>query len=207
MLVGVLERDAVLELVRNLGSVEQTRFAGFCADRLLPCLEYASAIRNERECYSEVSTLLDDLWDALSTAADIGVRSRLSHIERYVPNEDDPWNAFAPLVENAVRTVIYFGRSVMQESPDSAVWTATQCHEAIDYIVHAVSNIDFGAQVDEALALAHPLMQEELGWEASDIGVLTQYGSATMSPSLVREMRQLARRRGLVVAEMAKRVS
>lgn len=156
------------DIVRRLAAVApdvRTAFAVACANFVAPMFErYAHAI-GAPELSTQLVTIVDSVWEALSDArthiADL--REGQVMAESMVPQEGEAWIVESGYAQNAAAAAAYAVRARLTGEPQEAAWAARQMYELADYAVLQIDQtINLNSPESEGRILATELIQNTL---------------------------------------------
>ena len=75
--------------------------------------------------------------------------------------------------DDAVTSALYSFRTLSADGVESAGWAAETAYNARDRVVVEQLQVKLPTAEDEAIILAHPLIQEEFTRQREDVGLLT----------------------------------
>lgn len=164
------EKNLVVQLAATT-QIAKTGFALSVATRLLPMyVEYTKMAKIELN--SLPSSCVGTLWD-IAISARIHqmdeVETASNTLLNLMPGDNDPWNEYHPLAEDAIAAIVYALRSYLTNDPQEAAWAARRSYEAADQFAIRQLDIDFQDKGVEHTLLSHPIVQQELMRQNRDL--------------------------------------
>jgi uncharacterized protein YjaG (DUF416 family) len=164
------DQPALLARLERLKPPYRVCFAVSCAERLLPAyIQYhdVTGQGNPDVLWAALERLRADLsGDELSSHE---LRGLIAQCEALVPGEEDPWNDWSGLAQNAAAAVAYALRSRLTGLAQEAAWAAVQAYEAADLVATSGLNADFNIPGIEDVIEATDVIQQELALQARDL--------------------------------------
>ncbi len=167
-------------------------FATAAATRLLPVYEYF-VVGVDKTGKLRLRTIATQLWTVLDAQTVDAERwsATLDEVMRMLPEVSG-----LSLADDAVASLAYAIRCLLNRSPQEAAWSARRAYEAADQAAIWDLNVQTGLPETEAVLRAHRFVQRELAHQALDLQLLR---SGLISEVKVRAFQNLL----LTKAELA----
>jgi Protein of unknown function (DUF416) len=184
------------EALSGLPPDYRAAFAAACAQRLSPCYRRFCANVGERNLDDRLVFLssLERLWLDLSgeRLERDETRSLIQRLLASVPDEESAWKANEPYAIDAAASIVYAWQARERGEMQFAVWSAKRAYEALDNFI--INNFFANeAKVNEEAVLKHPLIQNELERQRSDIESLhSALISDFKKPEVLLQLKNLA---------------
>jgi len=203
----VFDRDSLKDRLEGVSHHCRVLFALSCAERLFPLYELFS----ERTSYGDSTCLrstLDHLWESVLRGQTGSKEPFLNDYESLVPGEDSEYTPFNAIAENAVAALTYACRCQQTGDTASAVWTAVQGYEAVDYIANTLEGIDYRTPEGEALILKKEYVQAEIQRQLRDIAELEEVARDVVAlERIVTTFRNRAKCEGMALVPIVSALS
>lgn len=164
------EENLVAQLSAT-SKIAKTAFALAAATRLLP-MYIAYAKEADIELNSLPKSTLHTMWKVVRTDTpgqlDV-LESAAKVLLNLMPSEDDIWNEYHPLAEDAIAAIVYALQAYLTNDPQESAWAARRGYEAADQFSIKELEIDFEEDGAELALLMHPIVQQELIRQSRDL--------------------------------------
>ncbi|MBJ7309095.1 DUF416 family protein [Rugamonas sp. CCM 8940] len=173
----------------TLSPPQQVAFAAAAASRQLNSYEWY-ARRFQPAALPRPREIATALWQALQagTTEPNSLSELLEEVMGLLPEESDDWIVCHSLAEDALSSLAYALRALLQADPQEAAWAARRGYEAVDQAAIRALEVQPGSPETELAIRCHPLVQRELERQRRDLAFL----AAHAGPDAVLAMRNLA---------------
>jgi uncharacterized protein YjaG (DUF416 family) len=167
------DESALVSELGMLPSRERIAFAAAAATRQLGSYE-----RLARDLSTENSKrpreIAFQLWiDLRAVAVDrVAWSAKLDEVMGLLPEESEDWVICHALADDALSSLAYAIRCLINPDPQEAAWAARRAYEAADQVAIRVLGIQPGLMNAEAAIKSHGLVQRELARQRSDLSLL-----------------------------------
>lgn len=166
----IFDEAALVSELARLSQSQRAAFAAAAATRQLGSYEWYAGRRNAPQLRSTVVRL----WRALveGQAAPAAWAQTLEEVMALLPDPDDDGSIHHAYAEDAVASVAYAIRAVLEDNPQEAGWAARRAYEAVDQAAIRMLDGQPATPDGERAILAHPLVQRELERQRRDYQTL-----------------------------------
>jgi len=167
------DEPALADALQALPAASRVAFAAAAAARQRSSHERFARARG-LEPVDRFGTLLDALWLAQpGSALDRDAwAERLDEVMALMPDEDEPWQLAHALAEDALASLAYAVRCLLDPKGQEAAWAARRAYEAADQAAIRSLGARPGTPGAEQAIKAHEFVQRELARQRRDLALL-----------------------------------
>lgn len=164
------------DLASELGSLPNNvriAFAAATATRQLSTYERVAFGLPERQV-QRPREILGQLWGGIHASEfDRDLWSeRLDEVMNLLPDESDDWVIGHALADDALSSLAYTIRCVLNPDPREAAWAARRAYEAADQAAIRSTGVQLGLPHTELALNSHEFVQRELARQQRDLALL-----------------------------------
>lgn len=157
----------------KLSSQERVAFAVAAATRQMQCYNRFCA-KFESIQNVDPREIVAQIWcDIRRKGIDRAFwMARLDDVMNLLPSEEGGWTLYHSLAEDALSSLAYSIRCLLNADPQEAAWSARRAYEACDQAAIQLIGINPGSREAELIILSHAFVQRELARQREDLDLL-----------------------------------